>query len=67
MGGHVLEGQVAGLCKRDNEVLCSIKCKEFVGYLRNCVLFKDKLCLLDLVVVTCSWLVVLQKFVMFDI
>jgi hypothetical protein len=67
MEGHVLEGQVAGLCKHDNEVLCLIKCKAFVDYLRNCVLFKEKLCMLDLVVVTCSWLVVLQKFVMFDI
>jgi hypothetical protein len=38
-----------------------MKHKEFLVYLRSCLLFKVELCLLELVVVTCSWLVVLIK------
>jgi hypothetical protein len=49
--------QVAGFCEYGNEVLCSIKCKEFVDYLRNCLLLKEGLFLLELVMVTCGWLV----------
>ena len=67
LGGHGLEGQVAGFCECGSKVLCSIRCKEFVDYLRNCLLFKEDLCLLELVVVSCSWLVVLLKCVMFDV
>lgn len=52
MGGHGVEGQVAGFCECGYKVLCSIKCKEFVHYLRNCLLFKEDLCLLGLVTVT---------------
>jgi hypothetical protein len=58
---------VAGFCECGNKVLCSIICKEFVDYLRNCLLFKEQLSLLELVIVTCSWLVVLLKCVMFDV
>jgi len=58
---------VAGFCEYGNKVLCSIKCKEFLDYLRNCLLFKEELCLLELVIGTCSWLVVLLKCVMCDV
>jgi hypothetical protein len=57
MGGHGLDGQVAGFCECGNKVLCPLKCKEFVDYLKNCLLFKEEPCLLELVMVTCSWLV----------
>jgi hypothetical protein len=66
VGGHGLEGQVAGFCEYGNKGLCSIKCKEFVDYLRNCLLFKEDLWVLELVMVTCRWLVVLLKCAMFD-
>jgi len=66
MAGHGLQEQVAGFCEYGDRVLCSIRCEEFVDYLRNCLLFKEELCLLELFVVTCSWLVVLLKCVMFD-
>jgi hypothetical protein len=66
MAGHGLEGQVESFCEYANKVMCSIKCKEFVDYLGNCLLFKEELCLLELVMVTCSWLAVQLKCVMFD-
>lgn len=50
---------MAGFCECGNKDLCSIKCKEFVDYLRNCLLLKGESCLLDLVMVTCGCLVVL--------
>jgi hypothetical protein len=44
MGGHGIEGQVAGFCEYSSKVLCSVKCKEFADYLGNCFSKKNSVC-----------------------